>query len=90
MPRRQTTQTADIPRAFNSWVHPRRSSCTSSGATSVRCHASVQIGFGGAWSSITGAFGAFFVILLESLLRKTRVKKGILGGSQRGMAGGGS
>ena len=66
----------DLPRAFSSCVHPRRSSCTSSGATSVRCHASDQDGFAGVVSSTTGILVVFFAAP-ESLPRKTRVKKGI-------------
>lgn len=68
-----------LPRAFNSCVHPRSSSCTSSGATSVRCHASVQDGFAGVVSSKTGFLVVFFAAP-ESLPRKTRVKKGIVRG----------
>lgn len=44
----------------------------------MRCHASVQEGFAGVvMSSGTGVLAAFFVAL-DSLPRKTRVKKGIL------------
>lgn len=69
--------TTNIPRAFSSWVQPRIRSCTSSGATSVRCHASVQTGFAG---PRVGAevFLEDFLVALESLLRKTRAKKGIV------------
>lgn len=66
-----------LPRVFSSCVHPRSSSCTSSGATSVRCHASVQFGLAGVVSSTTGVLVVFFAAP-ESLPRKTRVKKGIV------------
>lgn len=67
----------DKPRAFSSCVHPRSSSCTSSGLTSVRSHASVHWGFWGASCSAAFSF-ACFLAALESLLRKTFEKKGIL------------
>lgn len=70
------------PRAFNSCEQPRMSSCTSSGATSVRCHASVHLGFAGTcWTTAVGL--DCFLVALESLLRKTREKKGIFGGFTR-------
>lgn len=65
------------PRAFNSCAQPRMSSCTSSGATSVRCHASVHLGFAGV-RSVVAAGLACFLVALESLLRKTREKNGIV------------
>lgn len=65
-----------LPRAFNSCAQPRMRSCTSSGAISVRCHASVHLGFAGTGS--TAAVGlACFLVALESLLRKTREKNDI-------------
>lgn len=69
----------NLPRAFNSCVQPRSRSCTSSGATSVRCQASVQEGVGGVGSCSMAGDLAAFLAALESLPRKTRVKKGILG-----------
>ena len=39
---------SNIPLDFNSSVQPLRSSCTSSGSTLVRVHASSHCGFGGA------------------------------------------
>lgn len=68
---------ADIPRAFNSCVQPRRRAWTSSGAISARAQASDQEGFGGPGSWATGVL-ADFLEALESLLLKTRVKKGIV------------
>lgn len=38
-----------IPLDFNSTVHPLSSSCTSSGSTDFRVHASSQRGFCGSW-----------------------------------------
>lgn len=70
-----------LPRVFSSCVHPRSSSCTSSGATSVRCHASVQFGLAGVVSSTTGVLVVFFAAP-ESLPRKNRVKKGIVRGER--------
>jgi len=65
------------PRAFNSCTQPRMRSCTSSGPTSVRCQASVHLGFAGPGSTAAGL--ACLLAALESLLRKTRLKKGIFG-----------
>lgn len=65
----------NLPRAFNSCVQPRRRSWTSSGDTSVRCHASVHFGLEGPLSSTTGAF--VFLGVWESLIRKTRARNGI-------------
>lgn len=48
-------------------------SCTSSGATSVRCQASVHFGFAGAGSAAAAGLVCFLVVW-ESLLRKTREK----------------
>jgi hypothetical protein len=63
-----------LPRALSSCTHPRTRSWTSSGATSVRCHASVHLGFAGA--VLTGAVGlTCFFVAVESLPRKTREKK---------------
>lgn len=77
---RTVQEEADIPRAFNSSVHPRKRAWTSSGAISVRDQASVQEGFGvggfGSWTTAAGL--ATFLGALESLLLlKTREKKGI-------------
>lgn len=68
-----------LPRAFNSCAQPRIRSCTSSGATSVRCHASVHLGFAGT-GSMAAVGLACFLAALESLLRKTREKNGIFAG----------
>lgn len=66
----------NVPRFFISCVHPRSSSCTSSGATSVRVYASVHGGLAGASSAVV-FFAAFLLLELDSLPRKTREKKGI-------------
>jgi hypothetical protein len=57
-------------------VHPLSSSCTSSGEISDRCHASVHWGFAKAASLPAFCFACFLVVL-ESLPRKTREKKGM-------------
>lgn len=63
----------NLPRALSSCTQPRTRSWTSSGATSVRCHASVHLGFAGVVSTVVVGFGCFLVV--ESLPRKTREKK---------------
>lgn len=77
---RTVQEKADIPRAFNSCVHPRKRAWTSSGAISVRDQASVQEGFGvgglGSWTTAAG-FASFLGALESLLLLKTREKKGI-------------
>lgn len=64
------------PRAFNSCAQPRMRSCTSSGATSVRCQASVHFGFAGTGFAVVAGL-ACFLVAVESLPRKTREKNGI-------------
>lgn len=67
----------DIPRTLSSWVQALSSCWTSSGPTSVRCHASVHVGFAGPVFSAAGVF-EFFFAALESLLRNKRENEGIL------------
>jgi len=76
-----------LPRDFISWVQTWISSCISSGATSLRDHASSQRGLG-------GATGAASCPTLEaaregSLDLKTFLKKGIVVSSPPGCRGGG-
>lgn len=66
-----------LPLALSSCTHPRTRSWTSSGATSVRCHASVHLGFAGAVLTAVGL--ACFFVEVESLPRNTREKKDMSG-----------
>ena len=66
-----------LPRALSSCTHPRTRSWTSSGATSVRSHASVHLGFAGAVLTVVGL--ACFFVAVESLPRNTREKKDMSG-----------
>lgn len=66
-----------LPLALSSCTHPRTRSWTSSGATSVRCHASVHLGFAGAVLTAVGL--ACFFVAVESLPRNTREKNDMSG-----------
>jgi hypothetical protein len=50
-----------IPLDFNSIVHPLINSCTSSGSTVFRVHASSHRGFGGATSTFVCWVAPFFL-----------------------------
>lgn len=65
------------PLALISDVHPRSSSSTSSGLTSVRAQASVQVGFWGGGGGASACLPAFLEAGEPSLERKTREKKGM-------------
>jgi hypothetical protein len=80
MARHARVGTGHIPLDFISCVHTCMSSCISSGATSLRDHASSHRGLGGAIACSFACLAVLDAVRGPSLDLKTFLKKGISAG----------